>query len=991
MLENLNEDILHYLFHTLGSKTLLTLMSTCRYLFRAGLPILLARPYGSHFDSRTLQGFHDFLSSYAPTSFLSLQDLEFWYPIDFDSMVDILKRATNLRSLQIGTPEGGLWDSMIDTIIALPELQSLFIRHEDSSVHHVILRQLIAPLRRLHLDANGYSTLPLPNSSNFQDTLEDLCLSGLTPTNASFPFHRLTRLHLDSCPEPVLSVLVNAFPNVEVLILTSVPKSLLPDQFRDYEELRTENITFQSHGKWNSLRSLTVDELGMRTLGLQAEVDSVVLPHMIIFSDQRNFNWFYTSMRSLRPRHLQLTCDDTTSLQQAFSVGMERLDRLDVLVYNPGTLSPEKIMDGIYAACRFLQARMLFCDISVVKTHKHIRLDDFDSERIARRIMLAAPKVSHIKLIFEIEENIIYGLDDPQPSHTSYWAVDGDGDEKQLRELKHSSEMSRVDRMFLPAQIQKDDYTLGCATSRARTGTGHSSSDSHLSSETLLLTVQYTIHRVCDGDCYTMTDPAALRMDSPTLTSLNEDILLHLSHMLTSKTLLALMSTCRYMFRTGLPTLLARPYGSFYDETLSAFYDFLSFFAPTSFSSLRYLRFIGNDTPAEVDIIANILRRATNLRVLDISICDALKGREDIAEAIISLSKLEGLTFTHEAPGVCHTILERLQAPLAYLTLEVEDNGKPQLPLLSNFQDTLEDIYLQYTDLTDVSFSCHKLTQLFLHHCSDPRLSVLMNTFPNLEVLSLNSGYNSTPYGRPEHEELRQNNIAFQAHKQWHSLTSLTVDELGVYMLGLQTEVDSVILPAPLTYWDDEDWGWLNRSLKSLRPRHLRLTCSRKTTGLARALCVGLERLDRLDLDVSVDGDSTWEDAIVSFCDIYGRRTSFNASYSSLKGGIYAALKNMRTRMLSCTLSVNPEVLEDIEDEFDPKKIAGGAMSACTTLGFIILKTSDYHDFQRSYWLIIRNGDERLLQKVEDQSQMSQMEHMFLPTQVQVRVSCLRR
>lgn len=96
--------------------------------------------------------------------------------------------------------------------------------------------------------------------------------------------------------------------------------------------------------------------------------------------------------------------------------------------------------------------------------------------------------------------------------------------------------------------------------------------------------------------------------------------------------------------------------------------------------------------------------------------------------------------------------------------------------------------------------------------------------------------------------------------------------------------------------------------------------------------------------------------------------------------------------MLSCTLNVDPELPEDtIEDELDPKELAEGAISACATLAFIILKISGFCSFKNSYWLVIRNGDERSLQRVKDRSQMRQMDAMFLPAQVLVRVSCLHR
>ncbi|KAF7791022.1 hypothetical protein EIP86_001981 [Pleurotus ostreatoroseus] len=419
------------------------------------LPILLARPYGSDFYSKTLRSFHDFLSSSAPTSFLSLRDLKFsgrTERADFDIMADILKHATNLRSLTVGTRGVlRLREDVVEAISSLSGLKSLLIRHEDPNATYFTLRRLEAPLTHLHLEVDDYNTPPLPSLSNFQDTLEDLFLQRVTLTDVPFSFCKLTRLHLNFCPEPLLSVLVNAFPNLEVLVLKSVYKSV-PDGLRDREELRADNIEFQVHKQWHSLKSLTVDELGIRAMSLQTEVDSVVLPCMISFSDKLDHDWLYTLMRFLRPRHLQLTCDDTTRLQRALSVGMERLDRLDLLVDNPGTLSPEKIMDGIYTACRFLQARMIFCDINIILDRERIDLAAFEPENIARTIMLAAPKVTHIKLIIE--------LYDFQPSHTSYWAVNEDGDEKQLRGISSSEEISCINRMFLPAPIQKDNYEL---------------------------------------------------------------------------------------------------------------------------------------------------------------------------------------------------------------------------------------------------------------------------------------------------------------------------------------------------------------------------------------------------------------------------------------------------------------------------------------------------------------------------------------------------
>lgn len=352
-----------------------------------------------------------------------------------------------------------------------------------------------------------------------------------------------------------------------------------------------------------------------------------------------------------------------------------------------------------------------------------------------------------------------------------------------------------------------------------------------------------------------MADKHALRglrvggVASPTtLTSLDEDVLLYLFRMLTNKGLLTLMSTCRYIFRAGIPALLGRPYLHFYRGMLRSFHEFLSLSAPTSFLSLQQLKFSSCDTTKGVNIIADILGRATNLQVLMIG-SDSFHRHDAIATAISSLSKLRDLDILHEDPDITYSIIERLQAPLTRLRLQVDDNCKLWLPLLSNFCDTIEDVYLQYTGIEDIPFSCLKLTRLSLWFCDAP-LPVLIPAFPNLEILSINSGRYDLPCGYPEYEELRTKNTAFQKHVRWPSLVSLALDEVSIYTMNLQEEVDSVVLPSSFSFSDDVDYVWLQTPLEFLRPRHLHVSCFQNTTELAKALSVGTGRLDRLDLRI---------------------------------------------------------------------------------------------------------------------------------------------
>lgn len=159
-----------------------------------------------------------------------------------------------------------------------------------------------------------------------------------------------------------------------------------------------------------------------------------------------------------------------------------------------------------------------------------------------------------------------------------------------------------------------------------------------------------------------------------TLTSLNEDVLLHIFRMLTRRSLLNFMSTCRYIFHTGLPALLARPYYGIDCGRLQSFYGFLSSFAPASFLALRHLEFSDYDTADELNIVAETLKRATNLR--DLSIGPETFHCEAIVTAVSSLPKLRNLHILNENPNSSYSILEHLRAPLTHLRLEVDDSTR---------------------------------------------------------------------------------------------------------------------------------------------------------------------------------------------------------------------------------------------------------------------------------------------------------------------------
>lgn len=335
-----------------------------------------------------------------------------------------------------------------------------------------------------------------------------------------------------------------------------------------------------------------------------------------------------------------------------------------------------------------------------------------------------------------------------------------------------------------------------------------------------------------------------------TLTSLHEDVLLDLFHYLTAKGHLSVISTCRSLLDTGLSALLARPY-HLTGGSLRSFHNFLSFFAPASFLSLRKLAFESNFTGPEIVIIAALLQRATNLQVLFMN-CHILDRSPALIKAIASLSSLRGLQFHREDHVSSRTIVQRLKAPLVRLYIQ---DGKPLTPFLSDFSQTLEDVYIPHLSFTDVFFSFPKVTRLILHDFHEGLLPVLIKVFPQLQVLSIHA-----------QDILRAMDIASQAYSQLKSLRVWTVTSLGLYIAGLGGKVNSVIVQGYTVFSDDMsiDYTWIQTPLRSLRPRHLLLACRNSTAGLIPALAGEMEELDRLDLVIEISGNHEHNGIMVS-------------------------------------------------------------------------------------------------------------------------------
>lgn len=190
------------------------------------------------------------------------------------------------------------------------------------------------------------------------------------------------------------------------------------------------------------------------------------------------------------------------------------------------------------------------------------------------------------------------------------------------------------------------------------------------------------------------------------LTSLNDDILLYLFRMLTKKHLLDLLSTCRSLFRSGLPELLGRPY-KLCDKDIPSFYDFLLAFAPASFSLLRTFEFLPLYSTVHWEIVAKLLQHATGLQSLRLNVEYISTAQQDfLRQTMPSLSKLRGLHLERGNQSLTLSILTRMRAPLVFIHLTLDDglDYGCAIPLLENFCDTLQCVALSSLTLSEVAF-----------------------------------------------------------------------------------------------------------------------------------------------------------------------------------------------------------------------------------------------------------------------------------------------
>ncbi|KAJ3532432.1 hypothetical protein NM688_g7424 [Phlebia brevispora] len=815
----LNDDVLLAIFQLLGDRQLLSIMRACRVLFQLGLPVLLGRSQSFKlWKNESIERFHrfySFLRSTSPSSFSSLRSLSVWGIDELPEselriLADVLGQAKNLRSLDISCRDIALPVPVSRTLAALANLKHLSFDPCSADEAHTILGHLSdAPLVSLTIEFSKPFVNPIPPLYPFQHTLEELRLTNVALDAAEFPLPKVTRLYVDNCGPARLSALIATFPNLEVLTMYSSRKGLSDDSTAN----RDENISYQEFERrcWQSLTSLTADKITLYALGLEYQVDSVVVP-------SRSPPFHSSELVPLRPRHLQLYLSDSSyHLRDILVDGMDRLERLDIVTELDDAVDSAvarigDMMDMIIAALESVQLRMLYCiftninegwdyDYNYEDTEfVHLIADKLQMENIASRAMMAVPSLQYLKMELKCGER----------RNVTYWMVSGNGGSRQMKKLVPLRDwaVTSIDQMFLPAQIQINnahprlagssrvikiwtkmsslgDIWTSCRRVRAkacgaRSEFQYSDAFGERRVAQSLGDLDSRLHLPSSASQRPRRTGEAIRF----LTTLDDDVLLFILHLLKDKSLLSAMCTCRALFGLGLPVLLARDHeldlGGGYSNKSLQLCNFLRIAAPASFLLLRSLSISGSDEASEYELrmVAHVIRKAKNLRIFVIGV-DGMMNIEPLAQALVSLRNLQHLAIDGEGLDMACMVLRSLQAPLISLDVNFGSGSTNPIPLLYNFRHTLERLCLSFIDLYDApKFSCLKVTRLSIHYGSPALLSVLATAFPNLEVLNIRTGRGEVLIGAAMGQDTtRDENMAFQREKQcWRSLVSLTAD-----------------------------------------------------------------------------------------------------------------------------------------------------------------------------------------------------------------------
>ncbi|KAJ3532542.1 hypothetical protein NM688_g7403 [Phlebia brevispora] len=305
--------------------------------------------------------------------------------------------------------------------------------------------------------------------------------------------------------------------------------------------------------------------------------------------------------------------------------------------------------------------------------------------------------------------------------------------------------------------------------------------------------------------------------------ALNIDVLRYImSHVEHRGDLLSFMLASSDLYHVGIPILLAFPYvvtrGS-----LPSFIKFVDSKGPTGYSALRDLEFSfpfdNKLEPPQAGLIADILRKATNLRALAL-IGEVLIPNGAIESAAMSLTRLRRLRLD-TAYGV-DAILTQLHSPLTWVEVRLEFDEPDILSDLTSFCDTLEHAAISSGMILPSPVCYRNLTSLETY-CNGFRLAVFAPAMPNLQRLHIYTV--DFLFGDRDDElaALRDENLRYQTSLSspvW-KLTYISLNLESAYVLGFDFHIPCMDIRHTELMERMEWWDLFQTSIAPLRPFQL--------------------------------------------------------------------------------------------------------------------------------------------------------------------------
>ncbi|KIP09298.1 hypothetical protein PHLGIDRAFT_12084 [Phlebiopsis gigantea 11061_1 CR5-6] len=314
---------------------------------------------------------------------------------------------------------------------------------------------------------------------------------------------------------------------------------------------------------------------------------------------------------------------------------------------------------------------------------------------------------------------------------------------------------------------------------------------------------------------------------------LNYDILIAVMAFARRSDVGRVMSTCRTLYRAGVPHLLRGSIKIKSAAQLNLLCEYMRGDLPYRSRYLRgldlsiYADSLTEDAAPPTPFVTLLSEYAQNLEALDITYTDTLAS---VLSSALSTSKsLRTLTISAYSWDLEH-LLREIHAPIKALNITFEDewHGDGVIDMDPAIICAPLKDYLEYLRVSDADFATShiqypRLKSLRVGGCKFAEIEHIFNSFPNLSNLDLRMHHGNDTLSALDIQEHRMLNIEAQQRGCWRSLRYLEADLLSLYMLGVQSTVDSLRLVFGLLN-EARDGPRLRAVLSDTHPSNLELS-----------------------------------------------------------------------------------------------------------------------------------------------------------------------